>query len=159
MTLNIIKVDAFLADAAEAVQGKIYAMGIGWNNLISPTFPLIYPRMALGAVISVPYTATNSLHKFRVHLEDADGKRISLKPGGEAEEDVPKVLEFGTDFNVGRPALLPAGDPQVLPVSLIFDQLLLEVPGMYSWVISVDGLEMSRLPMRTTQLAQPGQLG
>jgi hypothetical protein len=159
MTMNAIKVDAFLADSAETVQGKIYAMGIGWNNLFSQTFPLIYPRMALAAIISIPYTATNSNHKYRVYLEDADARRISLQPGGEQGEENPKMLDFGTDFNVGRPPLLPPGDPQVVPVSLVFDQLFIETPGMYSWVITIDGQELTRLHMRVVQLAQPGQLG
>ncbi|MEI9907037.1 MAG: hypothetical protein WDO06_03225 [Actinomycetota bacterium] len=157
-TMNTFAVNAFLADAAESVQGKIYAIGVGWNNLFSQAFPLMHPRMALGAMISVPYTATNAIHKFRVHLEDADAKKISLKPGGEIGEPAPTMLEFGTDFNVGRPPLLPAGDAQIVPVSLVFDQLVLEVPGMYNWVISIDDNEITRLQMRATLFNQPSHV-
>ena len=57
-----MEVNAFLADSAEVVQGKIYSLGAGWNSIYSDRFPLVHPKMALCILISVPYTATNQEH-------------------------------------------------------------------------------------------------
>ncbi len=151
-----MEVTAFLADSAEAVQGKIYALGIGWNTIFSPAFPTTHPRLAIGMTIQVPYTATNQLHTVTVHLQTEDGERVQLgltpQPGG---EPVP-TFEVGGGFNVGRPPMMIAGDEQVVPFAMTFDQLNFAAPGMFSWVVSVDGAEMKRIPMRLSLLPSTG---
>ena len=156
--MNTLSVDAFLADSAESVQGKIYAMGIGWNSIYAPSLPIIQSRIAMGLIIHIPYTATNINHKVVVHLEDADGQRMSLRPGGEQNVDVKTITELAAPFNLGRPPLLPAGDSQVLAIAMTFEQVFLESQGMFNWVITIDGQEMKRIPMRVYQLNQPGQI-
>ncbi|HEV7567505.1 MAG TPA: hypothetical protein VGO31_16280 [Microbacteriaceae bacterium] len=151
-----MEVTAFLADSAEAVQGKIYALGIGWNAIFAQVFPVSHPRLALGITIQVPYTATNHMHTVTVHLETEDGERVQLgfnpQPGGEPAP----VYELGGSFNVGRPPMLVAGDEQIVPFAMTIDQLLFEAPGMFAWVVSIDGAEMKRIPMRVSAL--PGGL-
>jgi len=63
-----------------------------------------------------------------------------------------------TQFNVGRPPLLPAGDEQVVPIALTIDGLQFDRPDMFSWVIAIDGTVLKRLPMRVHQLAQLGPI-
>jgi hypothetical protein len=147
-----MKVNAFLADSAEAVNGKIYALGMGWNAIFQGTFPFTHPRMALAMTIHVPYTATNQTHRVQVHLEDEDGLRLSLgaRPPLPAEAGPVPVDEFDFNFNVGRPPLLPPGDEQVVAVAVTADQLAFPHPGMYTWVIEVDGAELTRLSLRIT---------
>lgn len=150
-----MEVDAFLADAAEAVQGKVYALGIGWDSIYVRSLPTIHPRASIGLTIRVPYTATNQTHTVLVHLENEDGERVAL--GDEpSEPDVePKqVFEIGGQFNVGRPPLLPPGDAQVVCLALTVNGLRLERPAMFHWVISVDGTALKRLPMRVQLLTQ-----
>lgn len=154
-----MEVDAFLADSAESVQGKIYALGIGWNTIFCPSFPVVHARVAIGITVRVPYTATNQMHTISAHLETEDALRVQLGLSqGAADLDPTPVLELKAQFNVGRPPLLPAGDEQIVAFAMEVNQLPFESPGMFSWVISIDGVEVKRLPMRVHQLA-PGQLG
>lgn len=149
-----MQVDAFLADSADMVQGKIYALGIGWNNVYVAVFPAVHPRVSVAMTIHVPYTATNQMHSISLHLESADGERLPL---GETPPDQPEsapgqLFDLGGQFNVGRPPLLPAGDEQIVALTITINQLRLEKPDMLTWVISIDGTPEKRLPMRVHQL-------
>jgi len=95
-----MEVDAFLADSAEAVQGKIYALGIGWNSIYAAAFPTQHPRLSIGLTIRVPYTATNQMHRLTVRLETSDGERVRIgqQAAGPGQELRP-VYEFGGEFN------------------------------------------------------------
>lgn len=97
-----------LADRAEAVNGKLYMMGGGWDVLAPPS--LAGPAgfsVALG--ILVPWLATNMDHQCTVRLEDADGTLL---------------VEMRVDFRTGRPSSMEHGAAQrmmiALPVSTIF---------------------------------------
>jgi hypothetical protein len=152
-----VELDAFLADSAEAVQGKLYALGVGWNAIFVRVFPAVHSRVSVGIVIRVPYTATNQPHTVRMHLEREDGE---LYPLGESvltasESEPTEVFEIGGQFNVGRPPLLPPGDEQMVCLALTVTDLHFDKPSRLTWVISIDGTEMKRLPMRVQQLVQP----
>ena len=149
-----MEVDAFLADSAELVQGKIYALGIGWNLIWTRQFPVVHPRVALGITVHVPYTATNQMHRVEIRLEDEDGnaRQIGMAPGPDGAPQPTTKLE--AQFNIGRPPLLPPGDEQIAPLAVQFDQLQFDHAGAYSWVISVDGTEARRLPMRVSLIQQ-----
>jgi hypothetical protein len=151
-----MEVDAFLADSAETVQGKIYALGIGWNNIFVKTFPAVHPRVSVGITIHVPYTATNQMHKISLHLEDADGERLPLgeTPPEQPDGETGQVLELRGQFNVGRPPLLPPGDVQVVCLTMTINNLRLDKPDMLSWVISIDDTPMKLLPMRIQLFTQ-----
>jgi hypothetical protein len=153
--MTSMEVDAFLADAAEAVQGKVYALGIGWDTVHVRSLPAVHPRASIGLVIRVPYTATNQMHTVLVHLEDEDGDRVLIgDEPSESDSDPKQVFEIGGQFNVGRPPLLPPGDAQVVCLALTVNSLRLEKPAMFHWVISVDGTPLKRLPMRVQLLTQ-----
>ena len=156
-----MEIDAFLADAAEAVNGKIYALGIGWNILQTMHLPTVHPRIALGITIHVPYTATNQNHKLAVRLEDEDGQAIPLgeQPSASPDEPPQRVMELGGDFNVGRPPLLPPGDEQVITLALNVNGMKFERPGLFTWSFAIDGTEVKRIPMRLIQIAQAGPVG
>ncbi len=143
-----MEIDAFLADSAESVQGKLYAIGIGWNSIYASAFPFQQSRIALGIAIQVPYKETNEQHSLVVHLEDEDGRRrqlgLEIQPGGEPRP----LLEVRTVFTMGRPPMLPPGDAQVISFAMNFDQLPFERPAMFNWVLSIDDREHKRLPMR-----------
>jgi hypothetical protein len=97
-----------LADRAEAVNGKLYLMGGGWDVLAPPSLagPANF-SVALG--ILVPWLATNMDHHCAIRLEDADGKLL---------------LEMRVDFRTGRPSSMEHGAAQrvmiALPVSAVF---------------------------------------
>jgi hypothetical protein len=153
-----MEINAFLADAAEAINGKIYALGIGWNIVQTMQFPTVHPRMSIGITIHVPYTATNQNHKLIVRLEDEDGHPIPLgdQPSATPDDPPQPVTELGGEFNVGRPPLLPPGDEQVVSLTMTINGLKFERPGLFTWTFAIDGTEMRRLPMRIIQIAQAG---
>lgn len=83
-----------LADRAEAVNGKLYMMGGGWDRLTIVDFdrPATF-SLAIGVL--VPWVSTNEEHPLRVFLEHEDG--TALEPQIEAA------------VNVGRPPISVKG--------------------------------------------------
>jgi hypothetical protein len=124
-----VKVTILLADAAEAVNGKLYVLGGGW----SLTGPDPAP-MALAIKIEVPWDQTNRHHQCRLELIDSDGQPVTTEtPDGEQ----PIVFEAG--FEIGRPAGLKPGTPLDLPLAVTVPPLQLEAGGRYEWRLSIDG--------------------
>jgi len=113
-----------LADAAQALGGKLYVLGGGW----SITGPEPTPS-ALAIKIEVPWTEANQPHTLRLTLLDADGQPVALGD---------KTLDITADFEVGRPVGLPAGTP--LDTALVFNFGALPLPPgrRYVWRLAID---------------------
>ncbi len=143
--------DAFVADSVVAVDGKLYAQGAGWNVITTTQLPVRHARIGLGLIIHVPYTATNTMHRFDVRLDDSDGGGVALgdAPPGAPSEDG-KLYGVSGQFTVGRPALLPAGDEQIVVMALNFDGVVFQKADAYNFVVEIDGEERKRLPIRVT---------
>jgi hypothetical protein len=124
-----MKVTIMLADAAEAVNGKLYVLGGGW----SMTGPEPAP-MALAIKIEVPWDQTNQQHLCRLELIDSDGEPVTTET---PEGDQPVVFEAG--FEIGRPAGLKPGTPLDLPLAVTVPPLPLEAGGRSEWRLSIDG--------------------
>jgi hypothetical protein len=140
-------VNAMLCDTVDAVDGKLYIHGGGWN-LISPSgYPTRIPRVGLAALVSVPYTATNQNHTLGIQLQDQDGHVLPFGPGQGVPGNGPNV---GAQFNVGRPPILQRGDPQNMPFAMNIDGLMIDGPGAYSFVLTIDGKELQRLTFRAS---------
>ncbi len=148
-----MRVDAFLADSAEVVQGKIYALGAGWNTIFVRQFPAAHRRLAVAATVHLPFTATNAAHKFELKLVTEDGQEYPIGLRADADGKPQPVRGMGGDFTLGRPAHLVDGDEQVACFAFTIDGLRFAEAGMFAWVISIDDEEAARLPMRV-QLAQ-----
>lgn len=123
--MNRFKVSSFLADSVEAVQGKIYALGIGWDVIYTAALPTTHSRVGLGILVEVPYTETNKDHEIQIKLVDEDGQLIN-------------DLDFTSHFNLGRPALLRSGDSQILPFAFNFDGLTFSKSGTFRWEIMIN---------------------
>jgi hypothetical protein len=86
-----------IADAVEAVKGKLYMMGGGWDRWTSQSYPSpIHLGIALGLL--VPWDETNERQRISVSIVDADGKAV-----------VPQI-EAGVE--VGRPPGMTPGSAQ-----------------------------------------------
>ena len=134
------KIDAMLCDTVAVESSKLYMQGGGWNMVSTTEFPAKIARIGVAALIHVPYSKTNALHQLLLQLQDDDGNRIPLGPGEEG------TLE--AQFNVGRPAILQAGEEQPLPFAVNLDGLSFPKPGTYSFVFTLDGDERARLTFR-----------
>ncbi len=97
-----------LADRAEAINGKLYMMGGGWES-VGLRRPGDAAAFTIAVGIGVPWLATNVEHKLDLRLEDADGQTLTA---------------LGVSFTAGRPATVPQGVSQrlifALPVQLAF---------------------------------------
>jgi len=146
-----VRVDAFLADSAEVINNKIYALGAGWNTIFARSFPVVHRRLNVAATLHVPFTATNVPHKFEVRLITEDGEEHPIGVRADAQGDPTPVTAMGGEFTLGRPPLLVDGDDQIACFTFTIDGMRFDGPGMYSWVLSVDGEEATRLPMRVQE--------
>lgn len=147
-----MRVDAFLADSAEVVQGKIYALGAGWNTIFVRQFPAAHRRLAVAATVHVPFTETNTSHHFELKLVTQDGQDYPIGIRADSDGKAQPVRGMGGDFTLGRPVHLADGDEQVACFAFTIDGLRFASPGMFSWVVTVDGEECARLPMRVQQV-------
>ena len=149
-----MRVDSFLADSAEVIGNKIYALGAGWNTIFVRSFPAVHRRLAVGVVVHVPYTATNVAHQLELRIQTEDGLPhpvgVRLNDEGKPEP----VQALGGEFTLGRPPLLVDGDEQVACFAFGVDGMRFTEPAKLVWILLIDGEECARLPMRV-QLAQP----
>src|ERR687892_2412251 len=76
-----MEVDAFLADSVVAVQGKLYALGVGWNRIVVPTFPARHDRIGIGLLFRLPAGTRNERRRFDLRVEGPDGREIQLGTG------------------------------------------------------------------------------
>jgi hypothetical protein len=153
--LEALEVDAFLADSVVVADGKLYVQGAGWDTLIVGTFPVRHSRLGIGAVLSVPWTATNQMHKFSVKIVDQDENALVLgtAPPGSGIPDG-KVTEIVGQFNLGRPPFLTRGESQAVPIALNLDGLEFPKADTYSVVISINDTDLRRLPLRVRSMIQ-----
>ena len=96
-----MRVTMLLADAAQAINGKLYILGGGWSTIGPDPVP-----SAIAIKIEVPWDEANKRHKLKFELVDADGRPVTVPtPTGE------KPVQLEGDFEVGRPPGLKPGTP------------------------------------------------
>lgn len=130
-----------VADGADAVGGKLYLLGGGWDRLKVPQLPgppAVPFAVALG--INVPWSLTNRKIGFSVDVLDADGGEVAQLAGGE--------------FEVGRPPGLRAGTPQRFQIT-VPAQPQFGVEGRYAVQCSVDGEVLGHTAIEVSA-ASPG---
>jgi hypothetical protein len=117
-----------LADHAEAVNGKLYMTGGGWNVLRLPELPHDWAfHIALG--IDVAWHETNDPHELQVNIQDPDG--VELGEG------------LSANFETGRPPGMTAGQEQRLVMS-IGTTATFSTAGPHAAVVTVDEEELGR---------------
>lgn len=133
---------ALLADAVQAVRGKLFVLGGGWDTLWVQRFPARHPSLAIGLRLRVPVSWASDTLKLSVELQDADGHAMLPRP---LSHDIrlPPATQHNpnaTDFGLIR--------------SFTFNNLMFEQEGSYSFVISVDDEPVSRLRFTVRARAQ-----
>lgn len=124
---------ALLADSVQAVRGKLFILGGGWDTLWVPRFPARHPSLAIGLRLRVPFTWDSGTLLLSVELQDEDGKALLPRP---LTHDIklpsnPQHAASATDFGLIR--------------SFTFNNLRFDHEGPYSFVISVDSQPVSRI--------------
>jgi hypothetical protein len=124
-----------LTDQTEALNGKVYVLGGGWNVLRFGDLPHRWSfRIALG--VDVPWDETNRRHQLEVTVEDPDGGVL-----GEA---------FSADFESGRPPGSMPGQEQRMVMSIGASPTF-ESTGPHATVVRVNGEELGRARFYVTR--------
>jgi hypothetical protein len=119
-----------LTDFSESLNGKLYAMGAGWNMLRFPELPQEW-RFGVAMGIDVPWDETNQRQGVQVIIEDPDGAELGD--------------ELSMEFEAGRPPGLQPGQEQRMVISLNVGASF-ETPGPHAVIVRSgdDELERSR---------------
>ncbi len=127
-----------LADHAEAINGKLYMMGGGWDHFQAADLTHS-ARFSIAIGILVPWNATNQDHQLGIDIQDEDGSSIAPS--------------FSLDFSSGRPPHLRQGDVQRLIFSI---QTELRFPHAGGFVVlaNIDGAEEKRIVFHVTKIRQ-----
>lgn len=129
-----------LADKAEAIGGKLYLMGGGFDRVALPQLPGS-ALFDVAAGILVGYNETNQQHAFELRFEDADNREL-----------MPPLQ--GT-FEVGRPPGMGAGSEQ-RAIVVLRGPFPVPAPGDYSWVLVLDGQRQPPTRFRVDQAVVVG---
>lgn len=124
---------AMLADAVQAVGGKLFVLGGGWDTLWVRQFPARHPTLGIGIRLRIPWSFAEEKFVLAVDLVDEDGK--SLFQGRKLAQPI----------RFRRPPGLPVGGDVGLVRAFTFSNLPLVKPGGYAFRILVDDQEVSRL--------------
>src|SRR5690349_23957463 len=88
-----------LADHSEAVNGKLYMVGGGWNVLRLPKLPHEWGfHIALG--LDVAWSETNQPHNLQVDIHDPDG--VELGEGLQADFETGRSEEHTSELQSRR---------------------------------------------------------
>lgn len=137
-----IELDGFLADSVTSVQGKLYALGAGWNRIGVALFPARHDRIGIGLLFRVPAGAPAQPRRFELRLVGPSDEELALAAG----QDGP-VRRIGGEFTAGGP------DEQMVPIALNLNGLALPAPGNYRVVISIEGEDAKALAFSVQPLA------
>ena len=85
-----------LVDYAESLNGKLYAMGAGWNVLRFPELPQEW-RFSVAIGVDVAWDETNQRRGMAVVVEDPDGAQLGDELSMEVEAGRPPGLQAGQD--------------------------------------------------------------
>ena len=129
-----------VADAVQAMGGKLYVLGGGWDMLWVGSFPARHPSMGIGLRIRVPW-AHNDEFDLSVDLVDEDGMSMF---GGK---------RFTQRIKVTRRVERPAGSATGITRAFTFNNLLFPKPGGYAFPIFVGGAEVARVRFRVEKRA------
>jgi hypothetical protein len=142
-----IELDAFLADSVASVQGKLYALGAGWNRIGVALFPARHDRVGIGLLFRVPAGSPTEPNRFELRLIGPADEELTLGSGSEGP-----VNRIGGEFTAG------GAEEQIVPIALNLNGLALPAPGPYRVVISMHGEDVKTLPFTVQGLeAQPRQ--
>lgn len=125
-----MKITLLLAEAAQAVNGKLYILGGGWSLMGPDPSP-----MAIAMRVEIPWDEANKRHRLRLDLVDEDGRPVMAQT---AEGERP--VEVSGDFEVGRPAGLRPGTPLTVAMAFTVGVLPLKAEGWYLWRCAIDGV-------------------
>jgi hypothetical protein len=142
-----MKVRGFLADSVQGAEGKLSALGAGWNHLSAPGFPARHDRIGLGLISSFQ-AGESGEHNVEIQLLGPNDLPRALGAAPDGSE------QFAINITLGvQPA--PDGSEVVIPMAINLDGLVFEEPGPYAFAIRIDGQDAERLDFAVGLAGQP----
>ena len=133
-----------LNDYSESLNGKLYALGAGWNVLRFPQFPQQW-RFSVGLGVDVAWDETNQRQSIQLTTQDPDGNVLGD--------------EMSMEFEAGRPPGLQPGQDQRIVISVNVGANF-EAAGPHALIVSSGEDEMARSRFYVVEAPQdPTQLG
>lgn len=139
-----MRVTMLLADAAQAIGGKLYILGGGWS--ITGPGPA---AMAIALKIEVDWNEANRKHKLRLALLTEDEQSVRV-PGPAGDQ----AVEVGGEFEVGRPPGLRPGTALDFAIAINVQPLPLPPGAGYVWRCWID--DQTQEDWRLTFTTRPG---
>jgi hypothetical protein len=139
--MPVVKVRAFLSDAVQTVDGKLYILGAGWNRLAAGGFPARHDRLGIALHLTVG-PGDDGEHNVEVTLAGPNEKLVPLFTDANGAEQFSIYASFqarSPEDGFGEVAV---------PMALNLDGLAFPGPGTYAVSIRVDGVEAERLSFR-----------
>ena len=114
-----------LADRAEAVNGKLYMVGGGFDRVLARELEAVGVDIDVAFGVLVDYLETNVRHRFALTLENEDNQEVL--PAVQAE------------FEVGRPPGMMVGQAQRV-IYVVRGPFPIRQHGGYHWIVTLDGV-------------------
>jgi hypothetical protein len=130
---------AILADAVQAVGGKLFVLGGGWDTLYASRFPARHASLGIGLRVRVPWTSADQEFTLSVDLLDEDGHSAF------GERFIKQT------FRAGRPPGVPDGENIGVVRALTINGLVFPHAGGYAFVISINDAEVHRISFRVRE--------
>ena len=124
---------AFIADAAEIVNGKAYVMGGAFDTIWTSQMPIEHPALSLVLRLKLSPAELDRKHKLEINLIDEDGQRINSISG---------------DIEIGRNPELPKGWQQSFMMTVNFKNISFKRFGDFSFEILVNSSSLKAIPLR-----------
>jgi hypothetical protein len=123
-----------LADSAQVNANKLYLLGGGWDRLtVNKDFPF-NQHCAIALSVKVPWNDTNQKHTFEIEVLSEDQNM----------EEQKNIAKIQGQFEVGRPAGIPAGQDQRIQLAIDMG-LKIDCPGTKVIIARIGGIESKRL--------------
>jgi hypothetical protein len=132
---------SFLADTAEAVNGKLYLVGGAFDTIWAPQMPVVHPRMSFVMRLVLSPAELGREHNLEVNVMDEDGKRIT---------SIGAILKIEK-----KNPTLPRGWKQTFLTVLNFVNLKFSKFGDYSFEVVVNGSSMKSVSLHLGERVNP----
>jgi hypothetical protein len=142
-----MKARGFLADAVQGAEGKLSALGAGWNHLGAPGFPARHDRIGLGLIVTFDAGETGE-HNVEIQLLGPNDLPRALGTAPDGSEQYAINVTLGV-----QPG--PEGSEVVIPMAINLDGLVFTEPGAYAFAIRIDGTDAERLNFAVGLAGQP----
>lgn len=136
-----MRLDAFLvADAATAIEGKLYVHGGGITRVTPPMLPWTHPQLALVLRFTIGSADVGS-HKLTIRL---------VRPDGEL------VFDATSNMPVAEPDTIDQAEETYANVVLTVGLIQFEAEGVYRFELDLDGDQVGSLGLPLVVVPQAG---